>query len=88
MARVQFVMSDEEGTGFDTLLNKVITIFSLNYIYTGKLIEINDSCILLDSPSIIYETGEFSAKEWKDAERLPNQLYVQLNCIESFGIVK
>lgn len=88
MAKVQFVMSDEEGTGFDTLKGKVITIFSLNYIYTGKLIEINDSCVLLEDPSIVYETGELTSKSWEDAQELPNKLYVQMNCIESFGIVK
>ena len=77
-----------ENEGFMDLMDEVITIFSLNYIYTGKLIGVNDSCVLLDSPSIVYETGAFDKKEWKDAQKLPNQIYVQIGCIESFGIVK
>ena len=77
-----------ENEGFMALMDEVITIFSLNYIYTGKLIGVNDSCVLLDSPSIVYETGAFDNKEWKDAQKLPNQIYVQIGCIESFGIVK
>jgi len=77
-----------ENEGFLALMDEVITIFSLNYIYTGKLIGVNDTCVLLDNPSIVYETGDFSSKDWSDAQKLPNQLYVQMNCIESFGIVK
>lgn len=77
-----------EGEGFLALMGEVVTIFSLNYIYTGTLVGVNDTCVLLDDPSIVYETGAFDTKEWKDAQKLPNQLYVQLNCIEAFGIVK
>ena len=46
-----------ENEGFMALMDEVITIFSLNYIYTGKLIGVNDTCVLLDNPSIIYVTG-------------------------------
>lgn len=79
---------DVENEGFLALMDQVITIFSLNYIYTGKLIGVNDTCVLISDPSIVYETGSFDEKEWGDAQKLPNELYVQLNCIESFGIVK
>lgn len=77
-----------ENEGFLALMDEVITIFSLNYIYTGKLIGVNESCVLLEDPSIVYETGPFTDKKWADAQALPNQLYVQINCIESFGIIK
>ena len=77
-----------QNEGFMALMGEVITIFSLNYIYTGKLIGANDTYVLLDSPSIVYETGAFDIGVWEDAQKLPNQLYVQIGCIESFGIVK
>lgn len=77
-----------ENEGFLALLDEVITIFSLNYIYTGKLVGVNDTCVLLENPSIVYETGSFTTKEWKDSQKLPNNLYIQMACIESFGIVK
>ena len=83
---VQVVEVEDEG--FMALMDEVITIFSLNYIYTGKLIGVNDTCVLLENPSIVYETGAFDTKTWTDAQALPNNLYVQLNCIESFGVVK
>ena len=77
-----------EGEGFEALLGEVITVFCLNYIYTGKLTGVNDSCILLESPKIVYETGPFNEQNWKDAQALPNNLYIQTGCIESFGVVK
>ena len=83
---VQVVEVEDEG--FMALMGQVITIFSLNYIYTGKLIGVNDTCVLLESPSIVYETGGFDSTNWEDAQKLPNQIYVQIGCIESFGIVK
>jgi len=77
-----------ENEGFIALMDEVVTIFSLNYIYTGKLIGVNDTCVLLENPSIVYETGAFDTKSWADAQALPNNLYVQLNCVEAFGLVK
>ena len=77
-----------ENEGFMALMDEVITIFSLNYIYTGKLIGVNDDCVLLENPSIVYETGPFNEPQWKDAQALPNELYVQKTCIESFGKMK
>ena len=77
-----------DGEGFEALMGEVITVFCLNYIYTGKLIGVNDTCILLDDPKIVYETGSFNEKGWKDAQSLPNQMYIQTGCVESFGIVK
>lgn len=77
-----------DGEGLESLLGERVTFFCMNYIYTGKLIGVNDSCVLLDEPSIVYETGPFDKKEWLDAQSLPNQIYVQISSIESFGIVK
>jgi len=82
------IIEQVEGEGFEALLGETITLFCLNYIYTGKLVGVNDTCVLLDGPKIVYETGGFDVPTWKDAQALPNQLYVQTGCIESFGILK
>ena len=66
----------------------VVTLFCTNYIYTGKLIGVNDSFVLLEGAKIVYETGELTSKIWKDAQALPNQWYVMTSAIESFGILK
>lgn len=77
-----------EGEGLESLLGERVTFFCMNYIYTGKLIGVNETCVLLESPSIVYETGAFTEKNWKDAQPLPNNLYIQTGAIESFGKVK
>ena len=77
-----------ETEGLIALLGKTITVFCANYIYTGKLVGVNDTCIKLSFPKIVYETGAFSDKQWKDAQELPNDLYVQCGMIESFTILK
>ena len=77
-----------EKEGFVALLGKTITLFCANYIYTGKLVGVNTTCVKLSNPKIVYETGAFSEKDWKDAQSLPNDLYVQLGLVESFTILK
>lgn len=74
--------------GLVSLLGERVTCFCMNYIYTGDLVGVNDTCILLDNPAIVYETGAFTTKDWKDAQSLPNSLYIQTAAIESFGKVK
>lgn len=70
------------------LLGERVTFFCLNYIYTGTLTEVTETCVLLTDPSIVYETGPFTDPEWKDAQPLPHELYVMQSAIESFGRVK
>lgn len=81
-------VTEIEGEGLTALLGERVTLFCLNYIYTGQLTGVNSTCVLLEDAAIVYETGAFDAKEWKDAQRLPNALYVQTSAIESFTVLK
>lgn len=85
---VQETIVEEENEGLMALLGQQVTFFCAVYIYTGKLIGVNKTCLKLENPKIVYETGDFSTKTWKDAQALPNELYLQLGMIESFGVVK
>ena len=78
-------VTEVDGEGLAALLGENVLVMCMNYHYAGKLIGVNDSCILLDEASIVYETGELTAKTYKDAQRLPAQWYVQTSAIESFG---
>ena len=78
--KVLQTITEETNEGFLSLMGKTVTIFCMNYIYTGELIGVN--------PKIVYETGGFNTKDWKDAQSLPNDLYIRLSAIESYGIVK
>lgn len=78
-----------EGEGLLALIGQRVTLFCANYIYTGKLIGVNDSCVLLgEDVYLVYETGAFSEKSWKDAQKIAKEWYVQNASIESFGICK
>lgn len=82
------IVEEVSGEGLEKLLGERITLFCLNYIYTGKLIGVNAACVLLENAAIVYETGELTDKKWRDAQSLPHQWYVQLHAIESFGVLK
>ena len=77
-----------EGEGLLALIGANVTLFCANYIYTGTLIGVNDICVKLSSAKVVYETGDFTEKNWKDAQPLPNDLYVMTGLIESFTILK
>ena len=78
-------VQEVEGEGITALLGEQVMLFCLNYIYAGKLVGVNDSCVMLEDPKVVYETGAFSDKKFQDAQGLPFQLYVQTSAIESFG---
>ncbi len=77
-----------EGEGLVGLMGERVTLFCLNYIYTGKLTGVNETCVLLEDAAIVYETGSFDTPAWKDAQKLPKPLYVMLRCVESFTVLK
>ena len=70
------------------LIGARITLFCMNYFYTGKLVRVYEECVLLEDAKIIYETGPLTSPEWKDAQPMPHTLYVMLGAVETFGIVK
>lgn len=81
-------VTEVEGEGLVALMGERVTLFCLNYIYTGILVGVNDTCVKLEKASIVYETGAFTDKNWKDAQTLPNDLYVQTSAVESFTVLK
>lgn len=82
------IVEEINGEGLEQLLGEVVTLFCLNYIYTGTLTGVHESCVLLNPASIVYETGPLTTKTWQDVQALPGPWYVQIGCIESFGILK
>lgn len=82
------IVTEVQGEGLEKLLGDRVTLFCANYIYTGILASVNEDCVLLTSAAVVYETGPFGDKVWKDAQSLPDEWYVQINTIESFGKLK
>ena len=76
-------------SGLEGLMGETVTLMCMNYFYTGKLTGVNDTCVELENPSIVYETGRWDEKAWKAAQKLPCEyIYVQTAAIESFGKLK
>jgi len=78
-------VTEVKGEGMVSLLGERVILFCLNYIYTGKLSGVNDTFVLLDDAAIVYETGAFTDKRFKDAQKLGHPHYVQLSAVESFA---
>lgn len=82
------LVKEVENEGLAGLLGQTVTFFCGVYIYTGKMVGVNETCVKLTDAKIVYETGELTSKTWKDAQSLPNDWYVQTAAIESFGVLK
>mgnify|MGYP001576486710 FL=1 len=79
---------EDNEEGLERLLGERVTCFCVNYIYTGKLVGVNDATLLLNEASIVYETGAFTEKAWKDAQPLPHPVYLLLRNVESVMVLK
>ncbi len=76
------------GEGLIGLLGKTVTIFCMNYIYAGTLSGVNDTFLKLENAHIVYETGAFTTNKFTDAQKVANELYIQLNSVESYAVTK
>ena len=77
-----------DGEGLEGLLGERVTLFCMNYIYTGELVGVNGDFCKLNDAAIVYETGRLDSADWKDAQPLPNACYIMKSAVESFMILK
>lgn len=79
-------VQEVSNEGFEALIGETVLLMCVNYFYTGKLIGVNDTCVLLEQPSIVYSTGAWQQDKWDDVQRMhADEWYVQISAIESFG---
>ena len=85
MKLIQNVVEVKEE-GLLALIGKNVEVFCGVYIYAGKLVGVNDTCIKLANPHLVYETGAFIDKKYKDAQHMGREFhYVSMGLMESFG---
>jgi hypothetical protein len=72
--------------GLATLLDKRVLLLCSNYFYDGLLVGVNDTCVRLADAFLVYETGAWDAMGYQDAQRLPSDVYVQIQAIEAYLI--
>ena len=82
------VIETDELSGFQAMLGEKVCLFCGVYIYTGRLVGVNKDHLELEEPKLVYETGELSSGDWKDAQPLPPPWRVMLQGIESWGSAK
>ena len=76
-------------SALELLQGERVTFLCLNYIYVGELIGVSETSVCLKNPAIVYETGKFSDKSYKDEQSLcVEEFFISMNCIESFGELK
>ena len=88
MKKLPTQVIEVDNEGLISLLGQNVTLFCLNYIYSGTLEGVNDKVVKLNNASIVYETGSFDDSKFKDAQKLPNAVYVSISLIESFTQLK
>ena len=79
-------VTEVAGEGFTALLGEKVILMCLNYNYVGTLAGVNDHDVLLDEKdaAVCYETGDWSASSWTDAQRVGKPLYVRKRAIEAY----
>ena len=83
------IIESKELSGLEALIGENVLLMCANYFYTGKLTGMTQTCAELESPAIVYETGEWSSKQYSNVQKLhTTKWYVCINAIESFGISK
>ncbi len=78
---IKLVNDTEEGT--ISLIGKKVLVTCARYAYAGILSGVNDVEIMLTDPAVVYETGAWTAPEWKDAQKMGvKKIYIQRGAIE------
>ncbi len=80
------IVESEDVAGYEALLGEPVILMCMNYNYSGVLTGVNGDHVELSEAHVVYETGEWSASKWKDAQRVPMQpLRVNKSAIEAYG---
>ncbi len=82
---VKKLVEEVSGEGLESLLGERVLLLCANYFYDGKMVGVNDDCVLLEDALLVYETGAWDSKGYQDAQKLPGNWYVRTEMIESYG---
>ena len=74
-----------EGDHLVAAMGQKVLIFGVRYNYSGVMTEVNDKFLKLTEAVIVFDTGDFAAKNWAAAETpKSSEIYVNIAAIESW----
>jgi len=74
--------------GLESVLGETVLFLCMNYFYVGTLVGVNKDHVELSNAKLVYETGPWKERGFKDAQALPFDTFrVQIDAIESWGVV-
>ena len=82
----RIIEDTDNPSGLEALLGERVILLCSNYFYAGKLVGVNADHVELSEASIVYETGPWGDKVYKDSQSLPAAIWrVRTSFIESYG---
>ena len=78
------ISEDDQQSGLEGLIGETVLLMCSNYFYHGTVVALSDTDVELSDAGIVYETGPWSDKEFKDRQALPGNVFVRLQAVESY----
>lgn len=77
---------EDDTEGLMALLGEPIMILCMGYFYWGRLTGVNDTCVKLEDPRIVFDAGDWTKNGYDAFEKMSTDCwYVCHTQIESFG---
>ena len=78
----------KEIESLNDLVGETFVFQCARYIYHGKVKSVNSTYIELEDASVVFNTGDYDAKEAEDKQALPHNVFVMRQSIEAFYKLK
>lgn len=76
-------------TGLNLHFGKRVMLFGSKYIYTGRVVGVNEEVVRLQDAQIVQTTGPYRERGYHDEQKLPsNEWSVLLSSLESYGVIE
>jgi hypothetical protein len=78
----------EKIEDLEDLVGETYVFQCARYIYHGKVKKVNATYIELEDAGVVFETGDYNSQTPQDLQKLPNNVFVMRQSIESFAKMK
>lgn len=68
----------------DDIVGQTLVFQCARYIYHGSVRKVTATYIELEKASVVFETGEYTANQPADKQKVPNNIFVMRQSIEAF----